>query len=89
MGKHRSFVLMDLIQHYFPHLTDQQRQRFQQLEVEFKSWNERLNLVARTDVENLVERHILHSLGIAKVVEFTSGSSVLDVGTGAACRACR
>jgi 16S rRNA (guanine527-N7)-methyltransferase len=69
---------MDLIQHYFPHLTDQQRQRFQQLEVEFKSWNERLNLVARTDVANLVERHFLHSLGIAKVVEFTAGSSVLD-----------
>ncbi|SMB89144.1 16S rRNA m(7)G-527 methyltransferase [Hymenobacter roseosalivarius DSM 11622] len=73
---------MDLIQHYFPHLTDQQRQRFQQLEGEFKSWNERLNLVARTDVENLAERHLLHSLGIAKVVEFAAGSSVLDVGTG-------
>jgi 16S rRNA (guanine527-N7)-methyltransferase len=73
---------MDLIQHYFPHLTDQQRQRFQQLEVEFKSWNERLNLVARTDVANLAERHFLHSLGIAKVVEFAPGTSVLDVGTG-------
>jgi 16S rRNA (guanine527-N7)-methyltransferase len=73
---------MDLIQQYFPHLTDHQRQRFQQLDVEFRSWNERLNLVARTDVGNLTERHFLHSLGIAKVVDFAPGSSVLDVGTG-------
>ncbi|MBT2559438.1 16S rRNA (guanine(527)-N(7))-methyltransferase RsmG [Hymenobacter sp. ISL-91] len=73
---------MNLLEHYFPHLTDQQRRQFAQLETEFRSWNERLNLVARTDVDNLTERHILHSLGIAKVVEFAPGSSVLDVGTG-------
>lgn len=73
---------MDIINHYFPHLTDHQRQQFQQLETEFRGWNERLNLVARTDVDNLAERHFLHSLGIAKVVEFAPGSSVLDVGTG-------
>jgi 16S rRNA (guanine527-N7)-methyltransferase len=73
---------MNLINHYFPHLTDHQRQQFQQLDTEFRNWNERLNLVARTDVDNLEERHFLHSLGIAKVVEFAPGSSVLDVGTG-------
>ncbi|HEX8425317.1 16S rRNA (guanine(527)-N(7))-methyltransferase RsmG, partial [Hymenobacter sp.] len=73
---------MDIITHYFPHLTDHQRQLFQQLDTEFRSWNERLNLVARTDVSNLAERHFLHSLGIAKVVEFPAGASVLDVGTG-------
>jgi 16S rRNA (guanine527-N7)-methyltransferase len=73
---------MDIINHYFPHLTDQQRRLFQQLETEFRIWNERLNLVARTDVDNLAERHFLHSLGIAKVVEFPAGASVLDVGTG-------
>ena len=73
---------MTLLDHYFPHLTDQQRQQFGQLETEFRTWNERLNLVARSDVDNLTERHILHSLGIAKVVEFAPGSSVLDVGTG-------
>ncbi|WP_188558903.1 16S rRNA (guanine(527)-N(7))-methyltransferase RsmG [Hymenobacter glacieicola] len=73
---------MDIISHYFPDLTDHQRQLFQQLETEFRGWNERLNLVARTDVDNLAERHFLHSLGIAKVVEFAPGSSVLDVGTG-------
>jgi 16S rRNA (guanine527-N7)-methyltransferase len=75
-------VTMDIINHYFPHLTDQQRRLFQQLETEFRIWNERLNLVARTDVDNLTERHFLHSLGIAKVVEFPAGASVLDVGTG-------
>ncbi|NVO30830.1 16S rRNA (guanine(527)-N(7))-methyltransferase RsmG [Hymenobacter lapidiphilus] len=73
---------MNLLDHYFPHLTDQQRRQFTQLETEFRNWNERLNLVARSDVDNLTERHILHSLGIAKVVEFAPGSSVLDVGTG-------
>ncbi|HLK96278.1 MAG TPA: 16S rRNA (guanine(527)-N(7))-methyltransferase RsmG [Hymenobacter sp.] len=73
---------MHIINHYFPHLTNHQRQLFQQLDTEFRGWNERLNLVARTDVENLAERHFLHSLGIAKVVEFPAGSAVLDVGTG-------
>ncbi|MCA8832596.1 16S rRNA (guanine(527)-N(7))-methyltransferase RsmG [Hymenobacter pini] len=73
---------MSIITHYFPHLTDHQQQLFQQLETEFRGWNERLNLVARTDVDNLEERHFLHSLGIAKVVGFAPGSSVLDVGTG-------
>ena len=73
---------MTLLDHYFPHLTDHQRQQFTQLETEFRNWNERLNLVARSDMDNLTERHILHSLGIARVVEFAPGSSVLDVGTG-------
>lgn len=73
---------MDILFHYFPHLTNHQRQLFRQLDAEFRSWNERLNLVARTDVDNLAERHFLHSLGIAKVVEFPAGTSVLDVGTG-------
>jgi 16S rRNA (guanine527-N7)-methyltransferase len=73
---------MDIINHYFPNLTDQQRRLFRELETEFRNWNERLNLVARTDVDNLAERHILHSLGIAKVIEFPAGAAVLDVGTG-------
>ena len=73
---------MSLLTHYFPNLTPQQRQQFAQLETEFKSWNAQINLVARTDADNLLERHILHSLGIAKVVQFPAGSAVLDVGTG-------
>ncbi|QDA62457.1 16S rRNA (guanine(527)-N(7))-methyltransferase RsmG [Hymenobacter jejuensis] len=73
---------MDILFHYFPDLTDQQRLQFQLLAQEFRGWNERLNLIARTDVDNLAERHFLHSLGIAKVVQFAPGTSVLDVGTG-------
>jgi 16S rRNA (guanine527-N7)-methyltransferase len=73
---------MSLLTHYFPQLTPKQQRQFAQLETEFKAWNAQINLVARTDTDNLVERHILHSLGIAKVVQFPEGSAVLDVGTG-------
>ena len=74
--------LMQLLTKYFPQLTPQQLTQFAQLETEFKAWNAQINLVARTDTDNLVERHILHSLGIAKVINFPAGSAVLDVGTG-------
>jgi 16S rRNA (guanine527-N7)-methyltransferase len=73
---------MNLLTKYFPNLTPAQLSQFAQLETEFKAWNAQINLVARTDADNLVERHILHSLGIAKVVQFPAGSAVLDVGTG-------
>ena len=73
---------MSLLTYYFPHLTPQQLTQFAQLEIEFRAWNAQINLVARTDTDNLLERHILHSLGIAKVVQFPAGSAVLDVGTG-------
>ena len=73
---------MKLLQHYFPALTPQQLQLFKQLETEFRATNEAVNLVSRPDMENFEERHLLHSLSIAKVVQFPKGSSVLDVGTG-------
>ncbi|MBF9143525.1 16S rRNA (guanine(527)-N(7))-methyltransferase RsmG [Hymenobacter properus] len=73
---------MNLLQHYFPALTPEQLRLFQQLETEFRATNEAINLVSRTDMDNFVERHVLHSLGIAKVVQFPKGSAVLDVGTG-------
>ena len=73
---------MNLLQHYFPELTAQQLKLFQQLETEFRATNEAINLVSRPDMENFTERHLLHSLGIAKVVQFAKGSAVLDVGTG-------
>ena len=77
-----TFAPMKLLQHYFPALTPQQLQLFKQLETEFRATNEAINLVSRPDMENFEERHLLHSLGIAKVVRFAKGSSVLDVGTG-------
>ena len=73
---------MQLLTKYFPSLTKQQLAQFARLETEFKAWNAQINLVARTDTDNLLERHILHSLALAKVVDFPAGSSVLDVGTG-------
>ena len=73
---------MNLLQHYFPELTKQQLQLFQQFEAEFRATNEAINLVSRPDMEHFVERHVLHSLGIARVVQFPKGSAVLDVGTG-------
>ena len=73
---------MNLLPHYFPALTPQQLQLFQHLEIEFRASNEAINLVSRPDMDHFVERHVLHSLGIAKVMQFPKGSTVLDVGTG-------
>jgi 16S rRNA (guanine527-N7)-methyltransferase len=73
---------MELILKYFPHLSDIQKQQFQQLESLYQDWNSKINVVSRKDVEELYLRHVLHSLAIAKVVNFLPGSRVLDVGTG-------
>lgn len=73
---------MELISTYFPNLTDTQRQHFKALESLYKDWNLKINVVSRKDIDELYLRHVLHSLGIAKVQPFLPGSKVLDVGTG-------
>ncbi len=73
---------MELITKYFPKLNAEQKSQFEQLPELYKYWNEQINVVSRQDLENLYERHVLHSLGIAKIVEFRPGTEVLDVGTG-------
>ncbi len=73
---------MDLILKYFPELTEPQKQQFAQLQALYADWNEKINVVSRKDIENIYERHVLHSLGIAKVINFRKGTSILDVGTG-------
>ncbi|AWM34842.1 16S rRNA (guanine(527)-N(7))-methyltransferase RsmG [Hymenobacter nivis] len=73
---------MNLLQQHFPAFTPAQLRLFQQLEAEFRVINEQVNLVSRADMDNFTERHVLHSLGLAKVVQFPKGSAVLDVGTG-------
>lgn len=73
---------LDLLLKYFPDLTAQQREQFRKLGTVYAEWNERVNLISRKDFEHLYERHILHSLGIAKVVQFKKGARVIDVGTG-------
>lgn len=72
----------ELITKYFPGITAEQRERFTRMGLLYAEWNERVNLISRKDFEHLYERHILHSLGIAKVVVFKKGSRIVDVGTG-------
>jgi len=73
---------MQIIQDYFPNLTETQIAQFKQLETLYKDWNLKINVVSRKDIDELYLRHVLHSLGIAKVMSFLPGAKVLDVGTG-------
>lgn len=72
----------ELILKYFPDLTKEQQSQFDSLYDLYKEWNEKINVISRKDIDNLYTNHILHSLGIAKVMSFKPGASVLDVGTG-------
>ncbi|TWJ04736.1 16S rRNA (guanine527-N7)-methyltransferase [Mucilaginibacter frigoritolerans] len=72
----------DIIVKYFPSLTEKQLQQFNRLPELYNYWNNQINVISRKDIDLLFERHILHSLGIAKVMQFLPGESVLDVGTG-------
>ncbi|MCM8569043.1 16S rRNA (guanine(527)-N(7))-methyltransferase RsmG [Gramella jeungdoensis] len=73
---------MELIKKYFPELTEEQLFKFEKLEELYKDWNLKINVVSRKDIDELYLRHVLHSLGIAKVQQFKPGSKILDVGTG-------
>jgi len=73
---------MELIQKYFPNLSDIQNEQFSKLFELYFDWNAKINVVSRKDIDELYLRHVLHSLGIAKVVEFKDGTTILDVGTG-------
>ena len=71
-----------LITKYFPDLSPEQCVQFERLGGLYGAWNERVNLISRKDIEHLYERHVLHSLGIAKVIAFPPGKRIIDVGTG-------
>ena len=73
---------MKIIQKYFPELTDLQESQFGMLQSLYEDWNSKINVISRKDIDHLYERHVLHSLGIAKFVHFVPGTTVLDVGTG-------
>lgn len=73
---------MDIILKYFPDLTEIQKEQFAKLEKLYNDWNEKINVISRKDMESLYEKHILHSLGIAKIMPFADGTKVLDIGTG-------
>ena len=74
--------MTNIIQKYFPHLTELQVEQFTQLEALYNDWNAKINVISRKDIQNLYEHHVLHSLGIAKVVGFKDGTTIMDLGTG-------
>ncbi|HIZ27150.1 16S rRNA (guanine(527)-N(7))-methyltransferase RsmG [Barnesiella sp. An55] len=73
---------MQYIKTYFPNLTPTQESQFEALGELYTDWNSKINVISRKDIDNLYLHHILHSLGIAKAIEFTDGTTILDVGTG-------
>ncbi|NGZ89134.1 16S rRNA (guanine(527)-N(7))-methyltransferase RsmG [Psychroflexus maritimus] len=73
---------MDQINHYFPSLTEDQIQKIRQIADLYKDWNQKINVVSRKDIDEIYTRHVLHSLAIAKILQFNPGTKVLDVGTG-------
>lgn len=73
---------MEAILKHFPYLTDIQKEQFRQLDSLYHEWNEKINVISRKDIDALYTKHVLHSLGIAKIQSFEPGTFVLDVGTG-------
>ena len=73
---------ISLITKYFPDLTTTQQEQFTMLDALYRNWNEKINVTSRKDMDNLYTNHVLHSLGIAKVISFNKGAEILDVGTG-------
>jgi 16S rRNA (guanine527-N7)-methyltransferase len=73
---------MTLLTSYFPDLSAEQIRQFEALEGLYQTWNAQINVISRKDTDHFYERHVLHSLAIAKIVQFLPGSSVLDIGTG-------
>jgi 16S rRNA (guanine527-N7)-methyltransferase len=73
---------MELIKKYFPEINELQHKQFEALESLYLHWNEQINVISRKDTENFYERHVLHSLGIAKTITFVKETQILDIGTG-------
>lgn len=73
---------MEIIQKYFPELTDTQKEQFMALYDLYTDWNSKINVISRKDITNLYEHHVLHSLGIAKVINFRPDTEIMDLGTG-------
>lgn len=73
---------MQIIEKYFPHLTDVQKQQLEDLDALYREWNSKINVISRKDIDNLYEHHVLHSLAIAEAIRFKDGTRILDIGTG-------
>ena len=74
--------MLQQIFNYFPHLTEEQRSQFEQLDALYRDWNAKINVISRKDIDNLYTHHVLHSLGIAKAVTVRPGTKIMDIGTG-------
>lgn len=74
--------MIEIIKKYFPQLTPKQEEQFATLDALYHDWNAKINVISRKDIDNLYEHHILHSLAIAKYINFREGTNVLDFGTG-------
>ena len=74
--------MIEIIKKYFPQLTSKQEEQFTALDTLYHDWNAKINVISRKDIDNLYEHHILHSLAIAKHINFREGTNVLDFGTG-------
>ena len=73
---------MNDILEYFPHLTDKQIEQFKALQALYEDWNQKINVISRKDISNLYSHHVLHSLAIAKAINFKDGTTIMDFGTG-------
>lgn len=73
---------MEQILKYFPYLTENQQRQFAVLGALYEDWNAKINVISRKDIENLYEHHVLHSLAVSKVLKFTDGTTIADVGCG-------
>ena len=73
---------MNEILEYFPHLTDKQIEQFKALQALYEDWNQKINVISRKDISNLYSHHVLHSLAIAKAINFNDGTTIMDFGTG-------
>ena len=73
---------VQIIYDHFPNLTEEQKNQFAQLDELYRDWNSKINVISRKDIDNLYSHHILHSLGIAKIINFRPGTNIMDVGTG-------
>jgi len=75
-------IEIEIIQKYFPKLSESQLKKFSELQELYKHWNEKINVISRKDIDHLMERHVLHSLAIANIIDFKKDSNIIDVGTG-------
>lgn len=73
---------MDIVYKYFDSFSEKQKEQFSELQLLYEEWNQKINVISRKDIENLFERHVLHSLAISKFIQFKPGTKIIDLGTG-------